>query len=48
MPRFAVLEHRRDGVHWDFLLEHGEVLRRWSRYVSDPRSRLPRMTFAGG
>jgi hypothetical protein len=30
MPRFAVLEHRRDGVHWDFLLERGEVLRSWA------------------
>ena len=30
MPRFAVLEHRWDGVHWDFLLEHGETLRSWA------------------
>ena len=30
MPRFAVLEHRRDGVHWDFLLEHGAGLRSWA------------------
>jgi DNA polymerase Ligase (LigD) len=30
MPRFAVLEHRWDGVHWDFLLEHGAVLRSWA------------------
>ena len=28
--RFAVLEHRWDGVHWDFLLEHGEALRTWA------------------
>jgi hypothetical protein len=30
MPRFAVLEHRWDGVHWDFLLEHAEALRCWA------------------
>src|SRR3954467_14716349 len=30
MPRFAVLEHRWDGVHWDFLLEHGATLRCWA------------------
>jgi DNA polymerase Ligase (LigD) len=30
MPRFALLEHHRDGVHWDLLLEVGEVLRTWA------------------
>jgi DNA polymerase Ligase (LigD) len=30
MPRFVLLEHRWDGVHWDFMLEHGEVLRTWA------------------
>ena len=28
--RFAVLEHRRDGVHWDFLVEDGPTLRTWA------------------
>jgi len=28
--RFAVLEHRRDGVHWDFLVEDGASLRSWA------------------
>jgi hypothetical protein len=30
MPRFVLLEHRWNGVHWDFMLEHGEVLRTWA------------------
>ena len=28
--RFAVLEHRWDGVHWDFLVEDGPTLRTWA------------------
>ncbi len=28
--RFVVLEHRWEGVHWDFMLEHGDVLRTWA------------------
>jgi DNA polymerase Ligase (LigD) len=30
MPRFVLLEHLWDGVHWDFMLEAGEVLRTWA------------------
>lgn len=32
MPRFALLEHRWEGVHWDFLLERGDGqgLRTWA------------------
>ena len=30
MPRFVLLEHRWDGVHWDFLLEAGGSLRTWA------------------
>jgi hypothetical protein len=30
MPRFALLEHHWNGVHWDFLLEAGEALRTWA------------------
>jgi hypothetical protein len=30
MPRFVLLEHRWNGVHWDFMLEAGEVLRTWA------------------
>ncbi len=30
MPRFVVLEHAWNAVHWDFMLEHGEVLRTWA------------------
>ena len=28
--RFAILEHRWDGVHWDFLVEDGPMLRTWA------------------
>jgi DNA polymerase Ligase (LigD) len=28
--RFVLLEHRWEGVHWDFMLEHGEALRTWA------------------
>jgi hypothetical protein len=30
MRRFVLLEHRWDGLHWDFMLEHGEILRTWA------------------
>ena len=30
MPRFVLLEHHWNGVHWDFMLEAGEVLRTWA------------------
>ena len=29
MPRFVILEHHLQGVHWDFMLESGAVLRTW-------------------
>jgi len=29
VPRYAVLEHDHPYLHWDFLLEQGEVLRAW-------------------
>jgi hypothetical protein len=28
--RFAILEHRWDGVHWDLLIEDGSSLRTWA------------------
>lgn len=28
--RFVVLEHRWNGVHWDFMLERAGVLRTWA------------------
>jgi DNA polymerase Ligase (LigD) len=28
--RFVILEHRWDGVHWDFLVEDGAALRTWA------------------
>ena len=30
MPRFVLLEHHWNGVHWDFMLERGDVLRTWA------------------
>jgi hypothetical protein len=30
MPRFALLEHHWDGVHWDLLLDVGDTLRTWA------------------
>lgn len=29
MPRFVILEHDWPSLHWDFMLEAGEVLRTW-------------------
>ena len=37
MPRFVVLEHNWNGVHWDFMLESGEVLRAWA--IDEPIAR---------
>jgi hypothetical protein len=30
MPRFVVLEHTWNGVHWDLMLEVGDRLRTWA------------------
>lgn len=30
MPRFVLLEHNWNGVHWDFMLEAGDFLRTWA------------------
>jgi DNA polymerase Ligase (LigD) len=30
MPRFVLLEHHWNGLHWDFMLENGETLRTWA------------------
>jgi len=29
MPRFVILEHDHPFLHWDFMLEAGDVLRTW-------------------
>ena len=36
MPRYVVLEHDWPVLHWDFMLESGEVLRTW-RLAAPPR-----------
>jgi hypothetical protein len=30
MPRFVLLEHHWNGVHWDLMLEDGDHLRTWA------------------
>ena len=35
VPRFVILEHDHPTLHWDFLLEDGEVLRAW-RLLAEP------------
>src|ERR1700755_874015 len=36
MPRFAILEHDHPLLHWDFLLETGDVLRTWRLQAPPP------------
>ena len=40
MPRFVLLEHDHPHLHWDFLLEEGEVLRGW-RLAEEPMAGKP-------
>ncbi len=30
MPRYVVLEHQWNGIHWDFMLEVGAILKTWA------------------
>ena len=39
MPRYAVIEHHWNGVHWDFLLEAEGVLLTWA-LSEEPNSAL--------
>jgi hypothetical protein len=42
MPRFVVLEHHWNGVHWDLMLEAGTVLRTWAiEELPEPGRHLP-------
>jgi hypothetical protein len=36
MPRFVILEHDHPVLHWDLMLEQGEVLRTW-RLLAPPQ-----------
>ena len=36
MPRYVILEHDHPFLHWDFMLEAGDVLRTW-RLLECPR-----------
>ena len=42
MARFVVLEHTWEGVHWDFMLEVGEVLREEARTLTAEAAALSR------
>jgi hypothetical protein len=37
MPRYVILEHDHPCLHWDLMLEEGEVLRTW-RLAQPPRA----------
>jgi hypothetical protein len=42
MPRYVILRHEmpgppRGGIHWDFMIEQGEVLRTWA-LAAEPNS----------
>jgi hypothetical protein len=37
MPRYVILEHDHPELHWDLMLETGEILRTW-RLAAPPRS----------
>jgi hypothetical protein len=37
MPRYVILEHDHPELHWDLMLEAGEVLRTW-RLAAPPRT----------
>ena len=37
MPRFVILEHDSPFLHWDLMLETGDVLRTW-RLLAEPNS----------
>jgi hypothetical protein len=36
VPRYVILEHDHPALHWDFMLECGDVLRTW-RLAAPPR-----------
>ena len=36
MPRYVILEHDHPVLHWDFMLEAGDILRTW-RLAAPPR-----------
>jgi DNA polymerase ligase (LigD)-like protein len=40
MPRYVILEHDHPALHWDFMLEAGQVLRTW-RLSAPPRVGAP-------
>lgn len=47
MPRFVILQHDHPQLHWDFMLEMGDVLRAW-RLDREPLGSAPIATTALG
>jgi hypothetical protein len=42
MPRFVILEHDHPVLHWDLMLETGEILRTWRLAVlPKPKLEIP-------
>lgn len=48
MPRFVILEHDHPELHWDFMLEAGDVLHTWrlTRAPADPGCAIPALALA--
>ncbi|MGF1580114.1 MAG: DNA polymerase ligase N-terminal domain-containing protein [Gemmataceae bacterium] len=42
MPRFVILEHDHPELHWDFMLEQGDVLKTWRLFeIPTPGATIP-------
>jgi len=42
MSRYVILEHDHPGLHWDFMLEVGDVLRTWKLAAPPENGRVVR------
>jgi hypothetical protein len=40
MPRFVILEHDHPQLHWDLMLEAGDVLRTWRLHAPPESGRI--------
>src|SRR5207302_8586838 len=47
MPRFVVLEHDHPFLHWDLMLEAGDVLRTWRLHAQPEPGRVVRAESLG-
>src|SRR2546430_2305604 len=48
MPRFVILEHDHPHLHWDLMLEKGEVLRTWRLATPPEKGQTIAATFLAG